>query len=58
MIKRALGNTGMNVSPLGLGTVKFGRNEKVKYPKPFDLPDDAALASLIATGKRFRHQFN
>ena len=37
---RTLGHTGLQVSPIGLGTVKFGRNTAVKYPKPFNIPDD------------------
>ncbi len=45
---RPLGSTGIEVSPLGLGTVKFGRNEQVKYPHPFDLPDDRAVEDLLA----------
>ena len=40
---RALGSTGIRVSPLGLGTVKFGRNSQVKYPRAFQLPDDYYL---------------
>lgn len=44
---RPLGNTGMMVSPLGLGTVKFGRNEQVKYPSGFALPDDAQIERLL-----------
>ncbi len=44
---RALGHTGIRVSPLGLGTVKFGRNEQVKYPESFEIPDDAAVRSLL-----------
>ena len=48
MIRRALGRTGLSVSPLGLGTVKFGRNESVKYPEPFGLPSDRDLARLLA----------
>ncbi len=51
MHKRALGTTGLQISPLGLGTVKFGRNQGVKYPRVFDLPDDAALADLLALTK-------
>jgi aryl-alcohol dehydrogenase-like predicted oxidoreductase len=35
------------VSPLGLGTVKFGRNQSVKYPTAFDLPSDDAILSLL-----------
>ncbi|MDA0788373.1 MAG: aldo/keto reductase [Proteobacteria bacterium] len=38
----------MSVSPLGLGTVKFGRNTDVKYPSAFDLPETDELASLLA----------
>lgn len=44
---RPLGHTGLMVSPLGLGTVKLGRNEGVKYPSGFDLPDDAAALALL-----------
>jgi aryl-alcohol dehydrogenase-like predicted oxidoreductase len=29
-----LGSTGLEVSVLGLGTVKFGRSLGVKYPDP------------------------
>jgi len=40
------------VSPLGLGTVKFGRNTSVKYPGgPFELPDDESAAALLALAK-------
>ena len=35
-----MGNTGLTVSALGLGTVKLGRNTGVKYPSGFELPDD------------------
>jgi aryl-alcohol dehydrogenase-like predicted oxidoreductase len=45
---RALGSTGIMVSPLGLGTVKIGRNEQVKYPSDFTIPDDRAVADLLA----------
>lgn len=33
---------------LGLGTVKFGRNLQVKYPREFTIPDDRTLAGLLA----------
>ncbi|MEM7698863.1 MAG: aldo/keto reductase [Verrucomicrobiota bacterium] len=33
--------------PLGLGTVKIGRNQGVKYPKAFDLPDDRSVEALL-----------
>ncbi len=45
--RRALGATGMSVSCLGLGTVKFGRNEQVKYPAGFDLPADREISALL-----------
>jgi len=48
---RTLGDTGINISPLGLGTVKFGRNTGVKYPSAFELPDDKTLAELLALAK-------
>lgn len=44
---RALGNTGLSVSCLGLGTVKFGRNQGVKYPSGFELPDDMELRQVL-----------
>lgn len=47
MEMRPLGDTGIRVSLLGLGTVKIGRNEGVKYPAGFDLPDDAAVIALL-----------
>jgi aryl-alcohol dehydrogenase-like predicted oxidoreductase len=43
---RPLGATGLNVSVLGLGTVKFGRNQKIKYPT-FDLPSDESICQLL-----------
>ncbi len=45
---RPLGATDIVVSPIGLGTVKFGRNEQVKYPKPFELPQDGEIRDLLA----------
>ena len=47
MERRTLGRTGIEVSPLGLGTVKLGRNTAVKYPRPFALPDDEAARRLL-----------
>ena len=47
MLKRALGSTGIDVSVLGLGTVKIGRNQQVKYPSGFELPDDNAVIELF-----------
>ena len=47
MQRRPLGQTGLLVTPLGFGAFKIGRNEKVKYPQPYDLPDDAAVERLL-----------
>lgn len=47
MLKRTLGSTGIDVSVLGLGTVKIGRNQQVKYPSGFELPDDNAVIELF-----------
>ncbi len=47
-LRRQFGSTDLYLSPLGLGTVKLGRNIGVKYPNHFQIPDDAAAADLIA----------
>ncbi len=46
---RRFASTGKSVSVLGLGTVKFGRNQGVKYPEGegFSLPSDAEISSLL-----------
>ncbi|BAO43072.1 aldo/keto reductase [Thiolapillus brandeum] len=48
---RPLGSTGIQVSPLGLGTVKFGRNQQVKYPKAFEIPDDARMVHILEVAR-------
>ncbi len=45
--RRPLGQSDIQVSPLGLGTTKFGRNTDVKYPQSFDIPDEKHLDSLL-----------
>jgi len=45
--QRLLGNTGLSLSVLGLGTVKLGRDQGVKYPHAFTIPDDAQALSLL-----------
>jgi len=47
MKMRALGSCGIDVSVLGLGTVKIGRNQQVKYPSEFEIPDDAQVQALF-----------
>ena len=44
--QRQFGHLGVHGSVIGLGTVKWGRNQKVKYA-PFELPDDATLVTLL-----------
>lgn len=46
--RRPLGDSGVVVSKLGLGTVKFGRNTGLKYANDFALPDEKCLADLLA----------
>lgn len=50
-LHRPLGSTGLLVSPLGLGTVKLGRDQGVKYPTGFTIPDDAAARELLAQAR-------
>ena len=45
---RPVGDTGLEVSALGLGSVKFGRNTGVKYPTNFKIPDDDAVLALLS----------
>src|SRR5690554_5900058 len=51
MKQRPLGSTGIQVSPLGFGTVKLGRNQGVKYPNTFSIPNDTEALHLIALAK-------
>ncbi len=44
---RPFGTTGIQLSPLGFGTVKLGRNQGVKYPQGFTIPDDTQALSLL-----------
>ncbi len=51
---RPLGQTTLLVSPLGLGTVKLGRNRALKYPgsdkgEGFPLPTDEQAEALLRT---------
>jgi len=48
---RPLGATGIRVSALGLGTVKLGRNQGVRYPRHFDIPNDRAARGLLAKAR-------
>jgi aryl-alcohol dehydrogenase-like predicted oxidoreductase len=44
---RELGRTGLRVSRLGFGAFKVGRNQDIKYPHGYDLPDDTEVARLL-----------
>ncbi len=46
--RREIAATGVVVSPLGLGTVKLGRDKAVKYPTGFKIPDDKETLNLLA----------
>lgn len=48
---RPLGCTGIEVSAIGLGTVKLGRDQGVKYPQGFTIPDDRAAAALLSQAR-------
>lgn len=48
---RTLGISGIDVSILGLGTVKLGRVVGVKYPAGFVIPDDDAVCRLLTQGR-------
>ncbi len=45
--KRKLGQSDLEISCLGLGTVKIGRNQEVKYPSRFSLPTDKEVTTLF-----------
>ncbi len=47
MLRSPLGRTGLHVSRIGFGAFKIGRNQKVKYPTGYDLPDDTAADRLL-----------
>lgn len=51
MPRKRLGRTDIEISTLGLGTVKFGRNQSLKYPTPFALPGDETLRELLACAR-------
>jgi predicted aldo/keto reductase-like oxidoreductase len=46
-LHRPLGHNGPMVSPLGLGTVKLGRDQGVKYPNGFRIPDENEARMLL-----------
>ena len=51
---RQIPGTELKVSALGLGTVKFGRDQSVKYPEQFTIPDDGDVINT-RTGRIRRY---
>jgi aryl-alcohol dehydrogenase-like predicted oxidoreductase len=47
VVQRQLGRTGLEVSPVGFGAFKIGRNVGVKYPAGYELPDEEAVRHLL-----------
>ena len=46
--RNPIADSDVSVSPLGLGTVKLGRDKAVKYPEGFKIPDDKQALDLLA----------
>ena len=51
MPRKRLGRTDVEISRFGLGTVKFGRTQSLKYPQPFSLPSDEQLRELLSCAR-------
>jgi aryl-alcohol dehydrogenase-like predicted oxidoreductase len=49
--RKKLGSTEIEMSTLGLGTVKFGRNSDLKYTENFNLPEKKELVALLQCAK-------
>jgi aryl-alcohol dehydrogenase-like predicted oxidoreductase len=50
--RRSLGDSGISVPSIALGTVKFGRNSGVKYPTGFELPGDDTIVDLLTLARQ------
>lgn len=37
----------LNITPVGFGAFKIGRNQGIKYPDAYDLPDEQAVDTLL-----------
>ncbi len=42
-----MGRANFNLSGIGFGAFKIGRNQGIKYPQPYDLPDEATVEKLL-----------
>lgn len=51
MPRKRLGQTDIEVSTFGLGTVKFGRNQGLKHPTQFALPSDEQIRALLTCAR-------
>ena len=49
MVRRHLGKCGLNLSPIGFGAFKIGRNVAIKYAQGYDLPDENTVNRLLNT---------
>ena len=47
MRPRPLEQTGLEVSPVGFGSFKIGRNTATKYPAPYDCPSPASSRQAL-----------
>lgn len=47
MVRRRLGRTEFELSPIGFGAFKIGRNQGIKYASGYELPSDAESARLL-----------
>ena len=47
MVARRLGRTDLRITPIGFGAFKIGRNEGIKYPQPYSLPDELQVERLL-----------
>lgn len=45
--RRPLGQTGFEITPIGFGAFKIGRNQGIKYEHHYDLPSDQQTATLL-----------
>jgi len=47
MVHKRLGRTDLSLSPIGYGAFKIGRNTGIKYPNPYELPDERQVQQLL-----------
>jgi aryl-alcohol dehydrogenase-like predicted oxidoreductase len=47
VVRRRLGRSGLELSPIGFGAFKIGRNQGAKYVSGYAIPDDDAVATLL-----------